>query len=355
MKSKCIEACLLVLLFAGCGHEEAVQPEGEVSVLEMSPKQIMVRVNDADISFGDFQNRFNLETAIYTKKYAKKDGFEASLERFRASRFGQVLGQLVNLSLVRGYMRENGIQLDAAAEKALGRSVSQLKRKATLDELAADYGVNPDYLREQLIFPEMTRVACEHFDPSCRSVSDLEVDEGLARQDRYYERAVASNKVTWATCSNVLAKVRGGMDFAEAGDKYGVGGKDEATEWDRFEPSDIENKSLRDWAFSAKVGSVGGPFDIEDGLCIVKILSRKDGTMGDSVVSEGVAEVTLARINFNMVVEEPEPRTRDYVRGALLKWKRDRAQKRLFENLHREMRLEYPHGTNFTFKGEIRK
>lgn len=355
MKLKCLEACLLTLLFVGCSREEGAQAGGEISVLEMSPKQVMVRVNDAEISFGDFQNRFNLETAIYTKKNAKRNGFETSLKRFQASRFGQVLPQLVNLSLIKGYLKANDIQLDVAAEKALGQSVNQLKRKATLEDLAADYGVKPDYLREQLIFPEMMRVACEHFDPSCRSVSEQEVDEGLARQDRYYERAVASNKVTWATCSNVLAKVRGGMDFAEAGAKYGVGGKDEATEWDRSEPSDIENKGLRSWAFSAPVGSVGGPFDIEDGLCLVKILSRKDGTMEDSVVSEGVAEVTLARINFNMVVEEPEPRTRDFVRGALLKWKHDRAQKNLFEKLHREMRVEYPHGTNFTFKGELEK
>ena len=347
-------ATCLALFVLGCGREDAVLKDGCVSPFEAPRDTVLMRVNGREITVGDYLNRFELETAIYRFKHKARQDERAEC-RFREARAGQILPQLVNLSLVKEYLQKNKVAAGTNEEALVRQFVRGLDKKADFDKIARELGTAPAYLREQILFPEWAKNACEHFDPSCRSVSEQEIDEGRARQDRYYERAVASNKWAWACCSNALAAVRGGMDFKLAGRKFATGDKDEAEAWDAFEPDDIENAQLKAWAFSAPVGAVGGPFDIEDGLCLVKILSRKDGTMADSVVSEGVAEVRLARINFNMVVEEPEPRTRDFVRGALLKWKAERAQKNLFEKLHREMRVEYPHGTNFTFKGEMGK
>ena len=68
--------------------------------------------------------------------------------------------------------------------------------------------------------------------------------------------------------------------------------------------------------------------------------------------------MTLARITFYLVVPEPEPRTREFVKETLMTWKIDQVQKKLFDKLHAEMRLEYPHGSNFVFavteKGETK-
>ena len=142
-----------------------------------------------------------------------------------------------------------------------------------------------------------------------------------------------------------------GADFSEIGLKRGEYEPKEASYWDRMEYSEIakENKTMAEWSFKAPIGSIGGPFELDDGLSIVKILERSEGTLHDSDASERVADVTLARITYYLVVPEPEPRTREFVRDSLTIWKKEQAQKGLFDELHSEMKLEYPHGTNFVF------
>ena len=159
--------------------------------------------------------------------------------------------------------------------------------------------------------------------------------------------------MTWATASNVLNQVTNGLDFVEAAKKYSVFGPDEAERWTMDEYSEIANEKLRDWAFSAPVGSIGGPFDVPDGLAIVKIVDRSDGLLEPSLASELVANVTLSRIGFYMIVPDPEPRTREHVREALTKWKMKNAQMSFFKELHDGMKIEYPQGTNFVYNAEI--
>ena len=144
-----------------------------------------------------------------------------------------------------------------------------------------------------------------------------------------------------------------GLDFVEAAKKYSVFGPDEAERWTMDEYSEIANEKLRDWAFSAPVGSIGGPFDVPDGLAIVKIVDRSDGPLEPSLASELVANVTLSRIGFYMIVPDPEPRTREHVREALTKWKMKNAQMSFFKELHDGMKIEYPQGTNFVYNAEI--
>lgn len=343
------------MLVIGCSRETGDVKTGLVSVFDLSPKEVLASVNGHDVSVGDYLDRYNLELSLYRLKRRRKGVDVKAERRFLDSRVRMILAQLINFELVKEYLSKNAITSGTNEEAVVRGFARRFGHKGDFTSFATEVGVAPDYLREQILFTDRVRVAREHFDAGCLVVTEKEIDEGLARQDRYYARAVASNRVTWVTCSNTLAKVRSGLDFAEVGAKFGGTEREEAKRWDSFEPEDIENEGLRQWAFSAPVGTVGGPFDLEDGLCLVKILSRTAGTMVDSAVSEGVAEVELARITYPMVVEEPEPRTRDFVKKSLLKWKADRAQKALFDHLHAAMRLDYPQGTNFCYKGEMEK
>ena len=142
-------------------------------------------------------------------------------------------------------------------------------------------------------------------------------------------------------------------DDIAAAKKYSVFGPDEAVRWQICEYGEITCEELRDWAFSAPVGSIGGPFDVPDGLVIAKIVERTEGTLEESAVSEQVANVTLARIGFYMVVAEPEPRTREHVYEALMKWKAQNVQKLFFKSLHEGMKIEYPQGTNCVYNAQI--
>ena len=82
----------------------------------------------------------------------------------------------------------------------------------------------------------------------------------------------------------------------------------------------------------------------------MKIVGRQEGSEKASMVTKQVEEVQLVRINFAMAEEQPEPRTREHCRAALLNWKAQDAQNRLFTKLFNEATIDYPSGSKLNFK-----
>lgn len=351
----------VAILAAGCdnsqhGEGRANPPllkDGPVNVFTAPDSTVLVKVNGEDVTAKDFRDRYGVEEAIYRLKNRNKpvDQLEQGTAVFMGKRKFQILALLVNQRLISGYLAKESQKIaDDEAESALNASLRKLAHRGTLGEYAAKLKVDASYLREQLLVPVEEKKAYECFGGGPIVVTEAEIDEGIARQNSYYDRAVASNAVTYVTCSNLYKRiVNERLDFKETGKKYGQYNPEEAEYWERMEASEIENADMKKWAFTAPVGSIGGPFDLGDGLSIVKILERTDGTLEDSAVSLGVADVSLARITFYMLDPEPEPRTREFVRKALYNREMKRRLKKLFEKLHSEMNLEYPYGNNFMF------
>lgn len=354
-----LSSCLLLvaavcLFIAGCGQDA----DAPLDVDTCRPGRVLAEVDGHAVTVRNFRARRALELALFTQRRKKlpEEKMAAARAAFAARRNRSLLAELVNQRLVRDYLEEKlatATRADAARataqiEAAVTGAVRKIRFK-TLEEAAATLGVERDYLKDQLAVPSRIVVARELFAGKPFTVTEAEVDEGLARMQRYHDRAAASNAVTQTTASNVLARVQAGEDFAALGRQTAGFAPEEARKWGDFEAGDLENRALREWAFAAPVGSVGGPFDIEDGLCVVKILARTDGSPEPSLAAEETASVTLARIAFHMLVEDPEPRTRAHVRTSLEEWKAEEAQKALFAALHAKMRLAYPNGTNFVF------
>ena len=349
-------------MLAGCDWFASPSRMREIPVFDVDEGFVLAKVNGESVTAGDFRKRHDVEGAIYrhtNKKSKSVEKLETSTVSFMAKRNLSILAELVNHRLVQQYISSNKICIPGAErESFLARCLAKLKFKGgTVQSAASELGVDAKYLEGQLLVPLQIDAARTHFAGGSFTVTEKEVDEGLARQDRYYERAVASNATVYATASNTLKAVTApGVDFANAGLAYGEYERDEAKRWDRMEYDEIakENKAMADWAFKAPVGSIGGPFELDDGLSIVKILDRNEGMLQNSSVAKEVADVTLARITYHLVVPEPEPRTREFVRETLANWKKEQAQKGLFDELHSEMKLEYPNGTNFVFSCEAK-
>lgn len=346
-------------LVAGCSREAELTPSASkepIDLAALKPGLVLVKVNGRSVTSDDYLRRVGVETAIFNYQSRKQpaDKVEAARPQFLASRAGSILPELVNQILVDEYLTKHDFKPSEEADDAIiEKSLSAFGFKGDLAQFAAANKVDAEYLKGQLLVPSRMESAREIFNGGGFSVSEKEIDEGLERMDKYHDFAVASNAVTWATASNVLNQVTNGLDFVEAAKKYSVFGPDEAERWTMDEYSEIANEKLRDWAFSAPVGSIGGPFDVPDGLAIVKIVDRSDGPLEPSLASELVANVTLSRIGFYMIVPDPEPRTREHVREALTKWKMKNAQMSFFKELHDEMKIEYPQGTNFVYNAEI--
>lgn len=367
-----ISFVLLAVFAGGCGRNDVGEKVGNgqgdvVDPCHRRDSDVLVVVNGAPVRCGDFKRRLDLERAIVKYRVLQKSNGKAReedvskyLDDYSKDRMPRLVSELVNNLLLSQTMSKHGLVIsNEVAEKTIRNASRAFGVKKDGEKgVSARIGFSDAaYIRDQLLYPLRYKILREYMYPDCRTVTEKEVDEGLERQNRYYARAIASNTVTYATCSNVLAQIKAGtIDFLSAAKKYSqVGSAEDAEEGEEFDgedfaPEDEEYKKhlakLKKWAYSAKIGSVSGPWEMEDGLSIVKLLARSEGGAG---VEDEPEEVKLARITFIMLEPEPEPRTREFVRESLLKWKANRAQKQMFEKLHAETKLEYPLGTNFQF------
>lgn len=348
----------------GCGKEAA--STGAVAVFTAPAKTVIARVGETEITVGDYRKRLSYEMGVYrltmmNSKHKPKDA-EKRLAGFEQSRLRTILHRLVHIALLDRYLESAcGGPAVKDEEKIVARAVKKLGAKigrkgASLDEVAGAIGIEPGYLKKQFLIPPQEVKARLVFDPASTNVTEKEIDEGLQRMDAYTARAVASNKTTRATCERALAEVRKpGADFAAIAKTCGAENPGEAVEWGWFNREDFEMiakgcPAFRRWAFTAKVGDIGGPFDIDDGLSIVKVVGHQAGSEKESMATKQVEEVQLVRINFAMAEENPEPRTREYCRDALLNWKAEDAQNRLFTKLFNEATIDYPNGAKLNFK-----
>ena len=364
---------LLLGLLVGCEKEpSAVEPSAPeatasdaIAVFSAPAETVIARVGEVEITVGDFRRHFNYETSVYrlTMMNArhKPKNPEKRLAGFERSRLSGVLPNLVHIALLERYLASDCGGCSVADEerivtqaaRRLGAKIG--KKGATLTEVAAEIGVEQDYLRKQFLIPSREAKVRLVFDPASTNVTEQEIDAALARLDAYTERAAASNRTTRATCERTLAAVlKPGADFAAVAKTCGADNPAEATEWGWFNREDFgmmakNCPAFRRWAFAAKVGDIGGPFDIDDGLSIVKVVARQEGTAVESMASKQVEEVQLVRINFAMAEENPEPKTREHCRSSLLEWKAHDAQSRLFTKLFHETEIEYPNGTRLDF------
>lgn len=325
----------------------------QIKVSDLAPTDVLVAINGRAITVSDWRDRLDFESAVFSYQYRNRPESQREAERakFLTMRGPAILGQLAAQYWVGDYLADIGASFDSKQlEDERNRLVKAFKFKGTYSDLVKTFKSNSDYADAQLLYPRYVRLARECFDPTCAEVSESEIEVGLAKMEEYYQFATASNTVTYAMCSNLVKRLqKETIDFAVVARQIGVQDLDEAAQWDRFEPAEIEDSQLRAWVFSAPVGSVGGPFLLDDGLSVVKILDREAGTMEPSLASGGVAAVELARMTFDYVEPEPEPRTREHVREALLEWKGTRAQKKMFESFQEEHPLVFPHGSNLDF------
>lgn len=339
----------------GCGKEAKHDP---IAVFTAPEETVLVKIDGKAITAGDFRRRHRYEVDSYRliKGNQRKLG-EDEVMRFGKSRLPNTLPQLVRLTLIANYLAsKTGSAEPAEADKIIEKICQSYRKKGvkkpvTLEEVAEKLDFPVAEVRRQMLSGALEKTARKVFDPSIETVSEKEIDEGLARLEAYTARAVATNAVTRVACSNLLARIRAGADFKTAAKGSGAEENAECEEWGWFNREDLKDSpALIRWVFKAKVGDIGGPFDVYDGLSIVKVLGRQEGTALETMASKATEEVQLARINFTMAEENPEPHTREHVEKMLLLWKQQDASRRLVEKLIKDAKIEYPNGDQIDFR-----
>ena len=371
---KVIQVFAFAVMLAAVGCEKGEKPEtvraaGPLDILSASAETEVVRVNGKALTVGDVRRRYELERALFDLKHEKGRGrlrpgqLEAARSRFLSQSQRRVMLSLVNDELVKQYLTGKGLGLAVTNGAAyVTKLLNAYRFKGTAAELAQKLGCSEAYLTDQALAPARMEKARDHF-AGVVTVSEQEIEEGLERQRVCKAAAIASNKVVRATADAILREIKGGASFEDVAkrDPSGTGAQGEL--WgiftaEDFPDAEFDNKKLKDWAFTAEIGSVGGPFDLNDGLAIVKLKARTKGVRErkNLVSAEIPSELTLARIKYDILEENLEPQTREFVQDRLTLFKRAEAQKAFYDELHTHaMKLEYPNGQSFVFKGEQEK
>ena len=329
---------LLLVCFCGCSRQDT--QELDVIPIRTCDAGIgLVEIGDvAKVTCGDVRSRIEFERGLWKIRNAKISAAEqeARLALFTNQRFGRILPDLIHQKMVGILSKERNVALTAEEEGAeVKRVFAAFKFDGDLEKFAAEVGCDEEYAKKQLCVSALMKKIREAEDAEVKVVTEKEVDEGLQRLSDYYDRAIASNRVTWTICSNVIQQINEGLDFAKAGEMYGYNNGSEGERWGSFEKKELDTAAIQDWAFEAPRGAMK-IFELGDGISIVKVIGTENRT-------NEMAEVELARINFAMVEPEPEPRTREYVRKALLKWKADEAQKKIFEKALEKYPIKFLH------------
>ena len=319
-------------------------------IMEMSGRDVIVRVNGVDITKRDFDKL----QAAYGMMYGLANGHGVDLTNPRIQRFMKGRAPAAPQELMRReLMRQEAVKVKvaanpqevAAAKEGLAKSFRKSKVK-DFEEAASRMGAEVAQYVEGLIVSDVqSKDLRRHLSPESFEVSEKEIDEGLARVKRVQDGCVASNKLVRAKIAAARAEVLAGKDFAEVASRSSRGGKDEAKEWESIQFEDVaEDSPLRSFLAKAKVGDISDLIEWEDGLMFVKVLKV---SKGDAEAGGGTSKTfDLGRVVVN-IWDRPDDMTRDEVRAQLLKWKEQKVQESLGERLFKEAVLEFPNGTNW--------
>lgn len=348
LKIKILISCLLLLCLYACKKSADVE-SAPLKFVEMPDSKVFVTVNGEDVTFGDLRKQIAFEEAVRRigLEKASISDIDAILKNFRIWRRTSLVPEFVNNVIVDQEVKKHGIRVEKEAIDAKVAKFLKLVKIATDEEFFKLTKITKDQLRARMEKEALRDRLIEVLHPDIVNITSNDLVEVRARFERFNEVANATNALQRAKCEAIINEINAGLPFEEAFRKYNqvepLSGK--GCEWGDFFKIELkDNERLQSWAFSAPVGSVSGPFEWEDGVCVVKIKNRTEGTEEEYSVSASVASVNLQKITLLYSVTVPVPEGEDLKR-QISDARRNESLVELIKSLHDKMRLEYPYGT----------
>jgi len=344
----------LFLVAAGC-REKKLEPgvivaDKRVALADMEPTDIIVSVNGKALTRKEHDDKLDLQVLLYSLK--RPSATKASLDVFRTSRAEKAVADYVVMQLVLQEGQRLGIRVSpedmAAAELRAWRNVSP---RRTGDNFTSALGSKAPLFKKAVADEEHARATRNALFSDRLEISEADIDRVKKRMEDWNAVYADSNRVVMARGEEIVRELRAGADFAEMAKEVSQFQPETGELWGEFTHAEIEDKTLRDLAFSLPVGEVSDPVDTEDGLVIIRVLERVDGAAIDSPLATQVATVTLARILL-LMYNPYEETSRDQVRTMIFKDRNAKIQQEWMPKLFETARIEYPNGTNLWTKSK---
>ncbi len=343
--------------FVGCSREVHPTKPGVyisadriVRMTELDESDPVLCINGEKITRRDFEAQLLLQDGIW--RIANKYPFDMTkeeLDDFRIKAGPGIMLQLIHHELFRQYASEKGIvppkeKVDAAAKALL----AHLGRKnATVERLATEIGGDAGKLFKKIPYIDaqdaMLRQSVTTND--LENVSDAELKEREDDVARFDANADRLNALAVARLKEAKARILGGADFAtEAKNVAEAVNPQFGRKWGTFELQEFPaDEELNKWLRGAHVGEISDPVDVDDGIAIVKLISKGKGDAPPG--SEPPDTYTLARCTVQ-AFEKMKYQNPEQMKRQLLLWKHEAAQKKLGVMLTDRAVIEYPNGTN---------
>lgn len=362
-----ILVCLFPLaMLMGCGdshtqEDKSLQAEvqkkpgvyiSEKSILlkDMSDGDVIARVNGVNITKRDFVHRRKLMDRLYRiKKNLPMKGKNKKAASHLKYREGSIIEELMKRELMKQGADKAGIQYNSKRASRLF--------KETVKDLGCPRETKETFKKR--IGPELFDLLSLMIKEDARaevflqqsttndlsSVSEERIAAYKAKVDRFDARSKKKNEKSYQRAMKFREKVLNGADFKKLGLKAAQVSPNYVEEWESFQLMELESGDpLRKWLETAKVGELSMPIDLDDGLAIVKLVSKEKADTPEGM--EPVYDYNLTRCTF-FAYQYAIDQTDDEIRDMLLDESRNEARQRLGEKLVSEAVIEFPNGNQF--------
>lgn len=323
---------------------------------DMKPSDTVAIVNGDRITRADMLRLLDFESALnrsineqITKgsRISEKDLMEA-VKDYRNHRERTVIPEMINTVLVAQEVRKAGISASADEVRRIEREfLKSFPGVKSIKALSMRLKLDFDYFRSRMEAQARQTALLKTLYKDLFAITTNDLADVRAKQRAHNGNVVATNALQRTRAVAIMEEIKGGLSFEKAAAKYSEVNPEEGENPRDFLRSELDGMPLRNWAFSAKEGDIGGPFEQPDGISIYKLLMRTEGADDFSFAAEQVAQVRLLRITLHLYEEVPLPETDEALTEFIRESRLEYAMKQLLMRLHGEMRLEWPHGTNF--------
>ena len=351
-------AALAVL--AGCGDDSATSKwqtlspgvyvaEKSVPLRDMSPDDVLYFVNGEKITKADFDERAALETAIFVLQKGDQKMPQKSKRKMLSGIRKNVPSHLVQRKLYLQAAGKSGVEPKPGEEQKKEETfLKRLPRRPKAGELEKKMGASV-YAALKRSFAEDALIEAyraSYWTNSYLTVSEEAISNKWEEVQRVNAKADTMNAKMRAKALEFKQKVQEGGDFGELTLKYAKVHPEYGTNWTSAVLAEFApEEDIYKWLSGAKDGDISDPIELDDGLAVIKLVSRHRANLPKGFTPED--EFTMVRCTFyifNKYVEETSPES---IREVFLREQLQQAHGELGVRLWNAAVIELPNGEDF--------
>ena len=360
MNYRLLIIAIAVATLAGCGRESVsskwrdLKPgvyvaEKSVAIRDMEPEDVLYFVNGEKITKADFDERFALESALFRLRREGPQVPQKAIKKYIAGMKQNIPSHLVQRKLFLQAAKKAGVQADekevAKLDADFAKSLPRRPKEGEIEKKLGEevFSAYRKSLEEDAI---IAAYRAKYWTNSFLHVSEEAISNKWAEVLRVNAKADKENAKMRAKALEFRQKILDGGDFGELTKKYAKVHPEYGTNWTTAVLAEFSpEEDIHKWLVNAKTGDISEPLEMDDGLAIVKLVSRQKANLPKGLKPED--EFTMVRCTFYIFNKYEEDTSPELIRKVFLDEQLKKAHGELGVKLWNEAVIELPNGEDF--------